>query len=168
MYTHGPNSRLQHSPTPDARFGDYVLGKPLSYICQGPAICTLLNGAFRTRRTQNALVRSKSISGGFEITLLSTGIFLVSLCKQQFFGGRPFNQSPAGFGDFLCADRSRYWKWWLTSLVCSNIQRQAWKPIPHPTLINFSKLTIACSTETIPSIRHLCRLFWWCSWHPPP
>jgi len=69
--------RLQHSPTPDARFGDYVLGKPLSYICQGPAICTLLNGAFRTRRTQNALVRSKSISGGFEITLLSTGIFLV-------------------------------------------------------------------------------------------
>lgn len=101
MYTHGPNSRLQHSPTPDARFGDYVLGKPLSYICQGPAIYTLLNGAFRTRRTQNALVRSKSISGGFEITLLSTGIFLVSLCKQQFFGGCPFNQSPQVLATFF-------------------------------------------------------------------
>ncbi|KAH9220325.1 hypothetical protein DL95DRAFT_252729, partial [Leptodontidium sp. 2 PMI_412] len=71
--------RVQHPPTPDASFGYYILGKSLSYIYQGPAIYTLLNGAFRTWTTQNALIRGKAFSGGFKITVLSAGILLVSL-----------------------------------------------------------------------------------------
>jgi hypothetical protein len=73
------NSRLQHAPKPHPTIGFYVLGKPLSCICQGAAIYTLLIGAFRTWRTQNAVVRGKAITGGFEIVALAFGIFLVSL-----------------------------------------------------------------------------------------
>lgn len=70
--------RLQHSPTPNALFGFYVLGKPLACICQGAAIYALMIGAFRTWRTQNAIVRGKAITGGFEIILLAAGILIVS------------------------------------------------------------------------------------------
>lgn len=35
-------------------------------------------GAFRTWRSQNAIVRGKAITGGFEIILLAFGIFAVS------------------------------------------------------------------------------------------
>lgn len=50
----------------------------MSCICQGTAIFTLIVGAFRTWRLQNAMVRSKAITGGFEIVFLAAGIFLVS------------------------------------------------------------------------------------------
>lgn len=70
-------SRLQHAPTPNLRFGFFVLGKPLSCICQGAAIYTLMIGCFRTWRSQNAIVRGKAISGGFEIVALAIGVFLV-------------------------------------------------------------------------------------------
>ncbi|KUJ24130.1 uncharacterized protein LY89DRAFT_573240, partial [Mollisia scopiformis] len=70
---------LQHSPTPNLAFGFYVLGKPLSGICQGAAIYTLIIGAFRTWRSQNAIVRGKAISGGFEIVGLAAGILLILL-----------------------------------------------------------------------------------------
>lgn len=75
-------SRLQHSPNPNLLFGFFVLGKPLSCICQGAAIFTLAMGAFRTWRMQNAIVRGKAISGGFEIVSLSIGMFLVSNPSQ--------------------------------------------------------------------------------------
>jgi len=71
--------RLQHSPTPNAIFGFYVLGKPLSCICQGTAIYVLLIGAFRTWRTQNAIIRGKAISGGFEIVMLAGGFLAILL-----------------------------------------------------------------------------------------
>jgi len=71
--------RLQHSPSPDKIFGFYVLGKPLACICQGAAIYTLFIGAFRTWRTQNAMVRGKAISGGIEIVLLAGGAFILLL-----------------------------------------------------------------------------------------
>ncbi|EPE24553.1 hypothetical protein GLAREA_08405 [Glarea lozoyensis ATCC 20868] len=71
--------RLQHAPKPHPTIGFYVLGKPLSCICQGAAIYTLLIGAFRTWRTQNAVVRGKAITGGFEIVALAFGIFLLLL-----------------------------------------------------------------------------------------
>lgn len=58
-------------------FGFYVLGKPLSGICQGAAIYTLLVGLLRTWRIQHALVRGKAISGGFEIVCLAAGILIV-------------------------------------------------------------------------------------------
>jgi len=69
--------RLQHAPQPNAYFGFFVLGKPLSCICQGAAIYTLVIGTFRTWRSQNALLRGKAISGGFEMVLLAGGIFVI-------------------------------------------------------------------------------------------
>ncbi|TVY59531.1 hypothetical protein LCER1_G000114 [Lachnellula cervina] len=74
--------RLQHNPIPDVHFGFFVLGKPLSCICQGAAIYTLIIGCFRTWRSQNAIVRGKAISGGFEIVALTVGIFLVSQSRE--------------------------------------------------------------------------------------
>jgi hypothetical protein len=35
-------------------------------------------GTFRTWRSQNAIVRGKAISGGFEIVSLTAGMFIVS------------------------------------------------------------------------------------------
>jgi hypothetical protein len=76
--TDWPCSRLQHSPQPNLLFGFYVLGKPLSCICHGAAIYTLGIGAFRTWRSQNAILRGKAISGGFEIVFLAGGVLVVS------------------------------------------------------------------------------------------
>jgi hypothetical protein len=39
---------------------------------------TLAIGAFRTWRSQNAIVRGKAVSGGFEIVSLAAGMFIVS------------------------------------------------------------------------------------------
>ncbi|KAL2063453.1 hypothetical protein VTL71DRAFT_5258 [Oculimacula yallundae] len=69
--------RLQHAPNPHPRFGFFVLGKPLAIICQGTAIYTMLIGVFRSWRAQNAIVRGKAISGGFEIIALAGGIFAI-------------------------------------------------------------------------------------------
>lgn len=76
-------SRLQHSPTPDPRFGFFVLGKPLSCICHGAAMFVTAIGAYRCWRCQNAITRGKAICGGFEIILLWLGIFLVSPCDRR-------------------------------------------------------------------------------------
>jgi hypothetical protein len=70
--------RLQHSPNPNPVFGFYVLGKPLAYICQGSAIYSLLLGAYRSWRHQNAIVRGKAIAGGFEVFLLGIGVLMVN------------------------------------------------------------------------------------------
>lgn len=69
--------RLGLSPEPSSVFGFYVLGKPLACICQGTAIYTLLLGAYRSWRCQNAMVRGSVITGGFEILLLGLVVFLV-------------------------------------------------------------------------------------------
>lgn len=69
--------RLQHAPKPSTVFGFYILGKPLACLCQGAAIYTLLIGAFRTWRSQNAIVRGKAISGGFEILFFTLGVFAI-------------------------------------------------------------------------------------------
>ena len=61
-----------------------MLGKPLSCICQGAAIFTLTMGAFRTWRSQNAIVRGKAITGGFEIVMLAAGMFMVSSESSSF------------------------------------------------------------------------------------
>jgi uncharacterized membrane protein YidH (DUF202 family) len=70
--------RLQHSANPNPVFGFYVLGKPLACICQGCAICFLLLGAYRSWRLQNAIVRGKTIAGGFEVFLTGSGVLMVS------------------------------------------------------------------------------------------
>lgn len=70
--------RLQHSPTPNLVFGFFVLGKPLACLCQGAAMVTLSIGAYRSWRLQNAIVRNKAVSGGFEILLIGLGALMVS------------------------------------------------------------------------------------------
>jgi hypothetical protein len=57
----------------------------LSCICQGAAIYVLVIGVFRTWRSQNAIVRGKTISGGFEIVLLAGGVLVVSFAKSFSF-----------------------------------------------------------------------------------
>jgi hypothetical protein len=41
-------------------------------------------GAFRTWRSQNAIVRGKAIAGGFEIVSLAAGMFVVSCLPAKF------------------------------------------------------------------------------------
>jgi len=69
--------RLQHVASPNTSFGFFVLGKPLACICQGAAIYCLCLGAYRSWRLQNAIIRGKAISGGFEIVLLGGGVLLI-------------------------------------------------------------------------------------------
>lgn len=69
--------RLQHTPTPNPIFGFFVLGKPMACICQGAAIYCLFLGAYRSWRLQNAIVRGKAISGGFEFVMLGLGVAMV-------------------------------------------------------------------------------------------
>ncbi|KAF2723223.1 hypothetical protein K431DRAFT_201153, partial [Polychaeton citri CBS 116435] len=59
--------RLSHDPSPNPLFGYYVLSKPLSVIFQCSALVTVLVGAFRYWRHQNAMVRGKAYIGGLEI-----------------------------------------------------------------------------------------------------
>lgn len=70
--------RLQHAPNPNSIFGFYVLGKPLACICQGFAIYSLLLGAYRSWRHQNAMVRGKALAGGLEVFLLGVGVLIVN------------------------------------------------------------------------------------------
>lgn len=72
-------SRLQHVPTPDPHFGFFIIGKPLAYTCHGGAIIVTLTGAYRSWRVQNAMMRGKAISGGFEIILIGSGVLVVGL-----------------------------------------------------------------------------------------
>jgi len=71
--------RLQHSPTANPIFGYYVIGKPLACICQALALLTLLLGAFRAWRLQHAIVRGKTLTGGFELVLIGLGVLLLSV-----------------------------------------------------------------------------------------
>ncbi|KAG9245737.1 hypothetical protein BJ878DRAFT_418545, partial [Calycina marina] len=69
--------KLQHAPTPNPIFGFYILGTPLSCICQGAAIYILLVGAFRTWRSQNAIMRGKAITGGIEIIIIAVAMLAI-------------------------------------------------------------------------------------------
>lgn len=77
-YTDPSLSRLQRAPTPDPRFGFFVIGRPLACICHLGAITVCGIGAFKTWKTQNAMVRGKALSGGFEIIFVGVGVLLVS------------------------------------------------------------------------------------------
>jgi uncharacterized membrane protein YidH (DUF202 family) len=70
--------RLQRSENPDPDFGFYVIGTPLSVMFIGMAIVVLLVGAFRFWRLQNALVRGKARTGGWEVLLIMGLSLLVS------------------------------------------------------------------------------------------
>lgn len=109
-----------NTPQPQMQALDttYLESHCLIFIKDRPAIYTLLNGAFRTWRIQNAIIRGKVFSGGFKITILSAGIFLVSLGNQQFFRIISFLTSTPSFGDFLYPDR------WSISQITINALNQ--------------------------------------------
>ena len=65
------------------KFGFYVLGKPMACICQGSAMYSLLLGAYRSWRHQNAIVRGKAIAGGLEVFLMGIGVLMVSPIGSQ-------------------------------------------------------------------------------------
>jgi hypothetical protein len=63
--------RLSHSPTPDPRFGFFVIGVPMSSICQSMAILLLVIGTFRYIKIQKNMALGMAISGGWEINLVA-------------------------------------------------------------------------------------------------
>ncbi|KAF6832485.1 hypothetical protein CPLU01_06168 [Colletotrichum plurivorum] len=60
-----------------------MLGKPLATVCYVFSICITLLGACRTWRLQRAMLRGKTISGGFEIMSLALGLLALFVV---FFG----------------------------------------------------------------------------------
>ncbi|OBT70048.1 hypothetical protein VE03_00673 [Pseudogymnoascus sp. 23342-1-I1] len=73
---------LQKSISPDPHIGYFVTGKPLGAVCQGAAMLTLMLGAFRWWRQQNAITRGKALAGGFELTVI--GLVILLLCLACF------------------------------------------------------------------------------------
>lgn len=69
---------IQHAPTPDPKFGYYVLGKPVASILQASALIMSLIGTHRFWSQQSAMIRGKYRAGGWEIQVLSVTSFLVS------------------------------------------------------------------------------------------
>ena len=61
---------LQHTPTPNARFGFHKVGKPLAatFICM--AIVVVFIGAARFWRLQSKLTQGKALAGGAEVFLV--------------------------------------------------------------------------------------------------
>ncbi|KAF6831239.1 hypothetical protein CMUS01_07431 [Colletotrichum musicola] len=60
-----------------------MLGRPLATVCYVFSICITLLGACRTWRLQRAMLRGKTISGGFEIMSLALGLLSLFVV---FFG----------------------------------------------------------------------------------
>jgi hypothetical protein len=86
---------------------------------------------------------------------------------------KPFNFLSLRLGPIMALlSRLAFGKWVEGCFLCCVIEnrqiignfqifkdRQRNQFLPRPILLNLSELTIAYSTETIPSIRRLCRLF---------
>ena len=70
--------RLQHAPDPSKVFGYYLLGKPLSAIFQCAALCMVSLGCSRFWRQQGAMAIGKVHAGGWELSMIMVGSFLVS------------------------------------------------------------------------------------------
>jgi uncharacterized membrane protein YidH (DUF202 family) len=70
--------RLQRAANPNPDFGFYVIGRPLSILFMSMAIVVALVGAFRFWKLQNALVRGKAHTGGWEVLLIMGLSVLVS------------------------------------------------------------------------------------------
>jgi uncharacterized membrane protein YidH (DUF202 family) len=70
--------RLQHAANPSKHFGFYVVGRPLSILFIGMAIVVVLIGAYRFWKLQNALIRGKAYTGGWEVLLIMVLSILVS------------------------------------------------------------------------------------------
>ncbi|KAF2763654.1 hypothetical protein EJ03DRAFT_283703 [Teratosphaeria nubilosa] len=71
--------RLQHVANPSAVFGYYLLSKPIACLFQGSAIFVVLLGTIRFYRQQKAMSIGKVHAGGWEVTVMSAFMFLVSM-----------------------------------------------------------------------------------------
>jgi hypothetical protein len=70
--------RLQHAPSPDPKFGYFVLSKPIACILQVSAVCVTLLGCVRFFRQQYAMSIGKVRVGGWELIIIGVYVLLVS------------------------------------------------------------------------------------------
>lgn len=55
----------------DSGFGYSLVGKPLAACCYASAIWTVLSGACRVWRYQQALTQGRALTGGFELASIT-------------------------------------------------------------------------------------------------
>ena len=73
--------RLEHSVKPNKTFGFYALSIPLSCTCISAAIVILLLGTYRFWRQQNAILRGKVHTGGWEVNAI--GVTVLMVCGKR-------------------------------------------------------------------------------------
>lgn len=78
--------RLQHAPTPDPKFGYFVLSKPIASIFHASAICVALLGSVRFFRQQHAMAIGRVQAGGWELLIIGVYVLLVSEQTKALFG----------------------------------------------------------------------------------
>ncbi len=61
----------------DPSLGYSFVGKPLALCCYASAIWTILSGACRVWRYQQALIRGYALPGGFEVASVTLLLFMV-------------------------------------------------------------------------------------------
>lgn len=61
----------------DDGFGYAVLSRPFATTCYSAATLTVVIGAYRTWRYQDAMINGRVLSGGFEINFIAALFFLV-------------------------------------------------------------------------------------------
>lgn len=70
--------RIQRASNPNPVIGFYVIGEPLSVAFIGMAIFVVFVGAIRVWRLQHALLRGKTLAGGWEVSVTMAMSTLVS------------------------------------------------------------------------------------------
>ena len=68
---------LQHSPKPSHTFGFHVIGKPIACGCVIAAIVVTLQGSCRFWVQQDAVLRGKIWSGGWDLLLIGFSLLMV-------------------------------------------------------------------------------------------
>ena len=70
---------LQHSPDASPTFGFHVIGKPIACACQVAAILVSLQGAVRFWFQQQAVLRGRIWSGGWDLLIVGAAFLLVRI-----------------------------------------------------------------------------------------
>lgn len=74
----------------DAGFGYSRVAEPLSTACFACALVTIIVGATRAWRHQNALVHGKALAGGFELATVGLGYLAVCCNNKPYSRSTPF------------------------------------------------------------------------------
>ncbi len=69
---------LQHAPHPNIGFGFQVIGQPMACACQIAAVVVTVQGACRFWVQQEAVLRGKIWTGGWDLVLIGCSLLLVS------------------------------------------------------------------------------------------